>query len=650
MKCEICNSKKATRNCYESNQNICSLCCGSNRNIKKCNSLCQYMPEEKYQLLPIKDMELTEVGRGKVILFSESLFLPNITECMYMNIEKIRINIKNPILISVEIKFNINKLTKRKLNMDELYLKDSWKREENKRLPFLQIYTIGTGNICNEELSYNGINQDIIIENNHIDTWLPNSKIENEKITEKDKIALKMPKDIKTSLVTTGKHFIGKNSTLLANIELEKNYDLKFDIEYDSIHTLNNSIVLNMGMFFPFELVNYNDYKVNLLNEYSFNKETEIQLLLPYENKEINCFLIPIENNNRLSSPKCIKYDLDNLEQEFHYDQYCILNHVFSLKTKENSVVNAVYRKLPIFTGMYDTFNKIYENEYAPVSITIFNNYDEIRKYKIEVEIQDLSYKKIEEIYVNPHSIVNKKIAPQLIIEKVNLITSNCNKNIYVKIEEGNNIIYENTSDCLIYAQDVFVEKLDNGRNDWKIDFRSFLARWVTPNSEEVDKIISNASKTGDIVGGTTDNSLRTEEDIKKIYEVLSNIRYSIRSMSFPEGKYHTQRISLPKNTIKLNSGNCIDLSILLASCFEAIKLKPYIVLIPGHAFVRVKLPNENAICIEATCLGNKEYYEAVEIGNEKYKKYFNGENPIKNDAYMVDIALARRSQIYPMN
>ena len=351
-----------------------------------------------------------------------------------------------------------------------------------------------------------------------------------------------------------------------------------------------------------------------------------------------------------MSSPKCIKYNIDNLEQEFHYDQYCIMNHVFSLETKENSVVNAVYRKLPIFTGMYDTFNKIYENEYAPVSITIFNNYDEIRKYKIEVEIQDLSYKKIEEIYVNPHSIVNKKIAPQLIIERVNLITSNCNKNIYVKIEEGNNIIYENTSDCLIYPQDIFVEKLDNGRNDWKIDFRSFLARWVTPNSEEVDKIISNASKNGDIVGGTTDNSLRTEEDIKKIYEVLSNIRYSIRSMSYPEGKYHTQRISLPKNTIKLNSGNCIDLSILLASCFEAIKLKPYIVLIPGHAFVRVKLPNENAICIEATCLGNKEYYEAVEIGNKKYKEYFNEENPIKNDAYMVDIALARRSQIYPMN
>ncbi len=650
MKCEICNSKKATRTCYCSNKNICSLCCGRKRNIKICNSLCQYMPKEECKVIPIKDIELTEVGRGKVTLFSESLFLPNINECMFMNIEKIRINIKNPILISVEIKFNINNLTDRKLSMDELYLKDSWKREENKLLPFLQIYTIGTGNVCNEELKCEDNNRDINIENNHIDTWLPNSKITNEKISEKDKILSNIPKEIKTSLVSTGDHFIGKNSTFLADIELEKKYDLKFDIEYDSIHTLNNSMILNIGLLFPFKLVKYNDYKVNLLNEYSFNKETEIQLLLPCEDKKINCFLIPIENNNILSSPKCIKCNIDDLGTKFYYDQYCIFYHMFSLKTKENSVVNAIYSKIPIFTGMYDTFNKIYKNEYAPVNITVFNNHDQIRRYKIEVEIQDLSYRKIEEIYVNPHSIINKKIAPQLIRERVDSITSNCNKNIYVKVEEGNNILYENTSDCLIYPQDVFIEKLDNERKDWKIDFRSFLARWVTPNAIEVDKVISKASKNGNIIGGTTDNSLRTEEDIKKIYDCLSNIKYSIRSISFPEGKYHTQRISLPKNTMKLSSGNCIDLSILLASCFEAIKLKPYIVLIPGHAFVRVKLPNQSAICIEATCLGNKEYHEAVEIGNEKYKEYFNEENPINEGAYILDIELARKSKIYPMN
>ena len=650
MKCEICNSKKATRHCYDLEKNICSLCCGTSRNIEKCHTLCQYIPEEKYELMPVKDIELTEVGRGKVILFSESLFLPNISECLFINIEKIIINIKNPILISVEMKFNINKKVKRKLSMEEVYLKDSWKRENNKMLPFLQIYTAGTGNICNEELKRNNIKENLFVENNHIDTWLPDSKVSDERISEEDRAAFDIPPDIKVGRVTYGKHFIGKNSTFLANFQLGDMYEFKFDIEYDSIHILNNKIVLNMGLFFPFNFVNYNNYKINVLNNYSLSENAEIQLLLPFENKEISCFLIPLESNNYLSSPKYVKHEICKLEQSFHYDKYTIFNHVFYLDTKEKSIVNAIYTKLPIFTGIYDTFNKVYENEYAPVNITIFNDYNEIRKYKIEAEIQGLSYKKIEEIYVEPHSIVNKKIAPQLIDERVNVITSNCNKNIYIKIEECNSIIYENTKECLIYPKEIFVEKLENDRNDWRIDFRSFLSRWVTPNAETIDEVISNATKSGDIIGGSAENVLRTEEDIKKIYDELSKIRYSIRCLSFSEGKYHTQRISLPKNTLRLNSGNCIDLSVLLASCFEAIKLKTYIVLIPGHAFVRVKLFDESSICIEATCLGNKEYYEAVEIGNKKYREFFDGENPIKNDAYMVDISLARKSRIYPMN
>ena len=100
-----------------------------------------------------------------------------------------------------------------------------------------------------------------------------------------------------------------------------------------------------------------------------------------------------------------------------------------------------------------------------------------------------------------------------------------------------------------------------------------------------------------------------------------------------------------------LRSGNCIDLSILLASCFEAINLKTYIVLIPGHAMVMVELDSTNIVCIESTCLGHKEYSEAVSIGMSKYKQFFNrNKDPLDNNAYLVDIDNARKSKIYPMN
>lgn len=651
MKCDICKTTKGKRTCMmKENCLICSKCCGSTRNIVLCNTKCEYYKNEEYKLIPTGSIELTEVGRGKVILFSESLFLPNILECLYININNVEVNIKNPILISINLKFEVKKIVKRNVDIDEVYLKDGWKREE-KLLPFLSIYTIGTGEIENEKLLNDDLEQKVKIENNHADIWLPFYNIEEGKITEEQKNAYKIPKDILNAPILKGKHFIGKNNTFFASIELDKEYDLSFDILYDSIHTIDNIISINLGMMFPFNFVNYSKYKVNLLNDYTFNKLSSIQLLLPFEQDEINCFAIPLENVNQLSSPQYVQHSFQEIENTFHYDRCCIFNQVFYLNTTNEDIVYSKLKKIPIFSGIYDTFNKVYDNEYAPINISIYNAHKVIREYQIEVEIQGISYKKVKKVYVEPRHIGNFKIAPQLIDEKIENITSNIEKDIYVKVLVDNNVIYESSEKCLVYPKEIFVEKLENSRKDWKIDCRGFLARWVTPNAKCIDAVVSKAALNGDIIGGLSSNSFRSEEDIKKIYDTLSDLKYTIRSTSFSEGNYHTQRISLPERTMLLKSGNCIDLSILLASCFEAINLKTYIVLIPGHAMVMVELDSTNIVCIESTCLGHNEYSEAVNIGKSKYEKFFDkNKNPLDNNSYLVDIANARKSKIYPMN
>lgn len=651
MKCNICKTTKGKRICLmNDNALICSKCCGERRNIINCNTNCEYYWNEKYELIPTGSMELTEVGRGKVFLFSESLFLPNILNCLYININNIEINIKKPILLSVKLKFNVKKRVERNVEEAEIYLKDSWKRSE-KLLPFLSIYTIGSGEIENERLIRDNNEEKIIIENNHSDIWLPFSKIETEKVTREQKKEFNIPNDVLIAPVSKGSYFIGKNNTFFSDIKFDKEYELNFDIRYDSIHTIDNVISVNLGIMFPFNFVNYSKYKVNLLNDYTFNKLSLVQLLLPFEGDVVNCFAIPLENTNQLSSPQYVQHSLLEIEDTFHYDQYCIFNHVFYLNSVSNDIVYASLNKIPIFTGIYDTFNKVYDDEYAPINVSIYNAHDTIMEYKLEVEIQGLSYKKIQPAYVEPHSIKNFKIAPQLIEDKVEKITSNLENDIITRVITNNELIYENSEKCLIYPKEIFVEKLENSRKDWKMDCRSFLAKWVTPNAKCIDEIISKAALNNDIIGGYASNDFRTEEDIKKIYDVLSNLKYSIRSTSFSEGNYHTQRVSLPERTMLLKSGNCIDLSILLCSCFEAIKLNTYIALIPGHAFTVVELNSSNIICIESTYLGHKEYSEAVNSGTEKYRKYFDeNKNPLDNNAYLVDVANARKSKIYPMN
>lgn len=466
MKCDICKTTKGKRMCIMKNNTlICSSCCGNRRNIVNCNSKCEYYWNEKYNLVPTGSMELTEVGRGKVFLFSESLFLPNILECLYMNIDNIEINIKNPILISINLKFKTKNNVMRNVEEEEIYLKDSWKRED-KLLPFLSIYTIGTGEIENEKLLKDNIEQNVLIENNHADIWLPFSKIETEKITKEQRNEFNIPNDRIYAPISKGKYFIGKNNTFLSNIEFNKEYELTFDIRYDSIHTINNIISMNLGMLFPFNLVNYNEYKVNLLNDYTFNKLSSIQLLLPFERNVVNVNLIPLENTKQLSSPHYVQYSFFDIDDTFHYDKYCIFNQIFYLNTINKDVVYAFFKKIPIFTGIYDTFNKVYENEYAPIDVSIYNAHNSIREYKIEVEIQGVSYKKTQRVYVKPCSIGNFKIAPQLIDEKIENITSNMEKDISIRVIVENCLIYENSEKCLIYPKEVFVEKLENTRKD----------------------------------------------------------------------------------------------------------------------------------------------------------------------------------------
>ena len=108
MKCLCCNNTKGKRRCPRYHDGlICSLCCGKNRNYKICNTECDFFPSETYELIHTNGIKLTEGGRGKVTLFSESLYLPNISDCLCMIIEKIIINIKNPVLISINMEFEI---------------------------------------------------------------------------------------------------------------------------------------------------------------------------------------------------------------------------------------------------------------------------------------------------------------------------------------------------------------------------------------------------------------------------------------------------------------------------------------------------------------------------------------------------------------
>jgi len=146
-------------------------------------------------------------------------------------------------------------------------------------------------------------------------------------------------------------------------------------------------------------------------------------------------------------------------------------------------------------------------------------------------------------------------------------------------------------------------------------EIKQDIPMWVTSNSKEVKGLLVSGSA---IMGALKANGYplvsgyqgddqnevlkRVIVQMKSVYEGLRTFDMEYVSDTKSMGNnltYNYQRVKLPKNVLEERSGNCIELSCLFASVFEAMGLYPVIVFPPGHAMVGVvvsskRLPSVN--------------------------------------------------------
>ena len=79
------------------------------------------------------------------------------------------------------------------------------------------------------------------------------------------------------------------------------------------------------------------------------------------------------------------------------------------------------------------------------------------------------------------------------------------------------------------------------------------------------------------------------------------------------------------------------------------LNLDVFIILIPGHAFLGVKLFGNEKIYIESTMIGKKDFITAVTKGQEEYDYNFEDNNAKVSDAQIIAIKDSRKIGIYPI-
>jgi hypothetical protein len=125
------------------------------------------------------------------------------------------------------------------------------------------------------------------------------------------------------------------------------------------------------------------------------------------------------------------------------------------------------------------------------------------------------------------------------------------------------------------------------------------LAAFVTPNHPETAQIIRRASDILEKWTGNpsfdeyqTKNPDRAQKQMAALYEAISErqIIYCSVPASF---ETYGQRVRTLDVVLGQQLGNCLDVTLLYASCIEAVGLRPILVVIKGHAFVGAWLIDE---------------------------------------------------------
>ncbi len=226
-----------------------------------------------------------------------------------------------------------------------------------------------------------------------------------------------------------------------------------------------------------------------------------------------------------------------------------------------------------------------------------------------------------------------------------------------LKVKVGDKILYDDTKNIQIRASDDMIWSL---HIPWDTEY--LIAAWVTPKDPVVEQILARAKEKlfGRSLAGYLKSSVRAE--VKAIFNAVRDIGVSYVNSTVNFGQVgFTQRVRLPRESIAQKSANCIDGAVLLASLFENIGLEPLIILVPGHAFVGVKLAPgaKETLFIETTLLGREmlesiltgetTFDAAVRAANERYIRAYN-ESRYKPDALrIIDIKKTREIGIYPL-
>ncbi len=132
---------------------------------------------------------------------------------------------------------------------------------------------------------------------------------------------------------------------------------------------------------------------------------------------------------------------------------------------------------------------------------------------------------------------------------------------------------------------------------------------------------------------------------VAAIHQFLAtnNIAYQSPPGLLVDGQVR-QHVKYGRDVLRNRAGTCIDLAILYASACKAVGLRPFIVMVPGHCFMAVRLPSGTRLPVETTMMKEGQFIEAVKAGEAQLVK------AEKGPVIITDIYAMRDEGVWPLD
>ena len=468
--------------------------------------------------------------------------------------------------------------------------------------------------------------------------------------------------EIKTSLNLT--NILKAEDLLPKNVEnalyiIRKSRNRAVHSNFDSLNEAKRVLRIGFNLCNWFMIV-YGDWKYvpkSFAMPEPEQKETEIVELENQANKLLN---IESEESKQtessdLPTEKRIEFGKeasDNIIQLSPEDEGIVTAEVVRLEATVVPMINyaMTQNNIKIIPDLYiknNTENQIEDLEIkieaSPEFIIPHTHNVSLIRENGEISIKDIKLHVNEEYLVNLTEKVSGHITIKIIVD---------NQELNSEIYDISLLAYDQWNGLSIYPE--------------------MLCAFITPNHPLVNKITSEATQLLDqwtrnpsMDAYQSGDKNRVRMQAAAIFGSIQkmNIAYSECPASFGIG----QRIRLCETIAQYKLGNCVDLTLLYASCLEAVGIHPLIILKEGHAFIGYWLKNitlnetvsdDQSIItkriadgineirvVECTAMCSKSnisYEQAETYAEENLQK--------ENFQCIIDVQCARLNNITPIN